>query len=214
MKKLTLLLLLSVLYSASYSQTFHIEAGLSFAKLDMNYRMSGAVKQIYKAPLLAPTFSTGIEYFQHKNFSISSDLYYYESGGKFSEEEYGNENLYTPIHISVWYLSYGSAFNFYPLNKKLKLQLSLGPKIDYIRTSESAIPYGWIDKSKKINKFSVGYTTGIGLYYKLNNRAIGVNMKYFGRMQKLSDVRASNNDGFDASDQIFLICLSYKFRFK
>ena len=108
MKKLTLLLLLSVLYSASYCQTFHIEAGLSFAKLDMNYRMSGAVTQTYKAPFLAPTFSTGIEYFQHKNFSISLDLYYYDSGGKFSEDEFNNNNRSLPRHISIWYLSYWS----------------------------------------------------------------------------------------------------------
>lgn len=218
MKKLTLLFFLSVWYSASFSQIVHFEAGTSYSKLDLKFRYQAGEEQQYDAPLLACTFSTGIEYFEHKYFSLSSDLYYYNSGGKYSKEELTTNFVFKePAKISVSYLSLGSAINFYPLNNKFKLQLSIGPKIDYMLTSEKKTPLGSIDKSKGFSKLNYGYTTGIGLYYKLNDRLIGVYMKYLGRMQKLVDVMPTYNynyGGVVASDQIFLVGLSYGFRLK
>jgi hypothetical protein len=221
MKKLTLLLFLSVWYSASYSQIFHFDAGTSYSKLDLKYRYQGMEEQHYDDPIIACAISTGIEYFEHKYYSFSTDLYYYKSGGKYSKEEESNTHFLfiLPSKVSVSYLSLGSAINFYPLNNKFKLQLSLGPKIDYILTSEKDIPLGLIDKSRGLRKFNYGYTAGIGFYYKLNKNVVGINMKYLGRLQKLADQKPSYDSyayysGVVSSDQIFMVGLSYSFRIK
>ena len=221
MNKLTLLLFLILCYSSSNSQVIHFDAGASSSKLDLKFKFQNITEQHYDDPLLALSFSTGIEYFEHKYFSLSSDLYYYKSGGKYSKEELSNTSFLfiEPSKVSIECLSLGSAFNFYPLNKKFKLQLSLGPKVDYILSSDKKIPFSMIDKCRKMWKFNYGYTAGVGFYYKQNKNIVGINIKYLGRLQKLADQKQSYDQfqyysGAVSSDQIVMVSLSYGIRLK
>jgi hypothetical protein len=214
MKKTILILLLSVSGFCAYSQTFHLNLGTSLSKLDWNYIYQEGNEQQYHDPLLGYALSTGVEYLEHKYYSVSSDLSFYKSGGKYSSEELNSNFVFeSPSKISVSYLSLSSSFNVNPINNKFRLQLSAGPRIDYIIGGVKKDPYAWIDERDGLNKLNYGINMGIGLYYNLDKYIFGINSQYLLRMRKLADLQPSLNPGLSfggvrASEQIFLLGFS------
>lgn len=220
MKKLLLFLILSVFYSASYCQTFHFNPGIAYSRLDWKYKYQEGNEQQYDSHLISYSFSAGVNYIEHKYYSVSSDLLFYRSGGKYSSEEKSTDFIFvSPEKISVSYISFGSSFNYTPLNDKFKLQLSLGPRIDYMVNGAKEVPLDWIDKRNGLNKFNFGYTAGLGLFYNLDDYTVGLNAQYLNRMKKLAKLEPSappqfTYGGVEASEQIILFGFSFGYRIK
>lgn len=113
MKTNTLILFLSLWISVAYSQTLRVNLGTSISKLDWQYYDGGGNEKYYEDPQYGYSFSLGMEYLEHKYFSVSSDLLLYNSGGKYSAEDKRiTFSLMGSEKISVSYLALGSAFNF------------------------------------------------------------------------------------------------------
>ena len=215
MVKKILILIISISFSSLHGQTIYLNLGTSFSKLDWKYVEHFHIddEQQYHDPLQTFTVSAGIEYFEHKYYSITSDLYYYQSGGKYSEEEKNTIHTFkSPDKISISYLSIGSSFNFNPIDNKFKLQLCLGPRVDYIINSASENLH-WIDERNGLNKFNFGFTAGIGFYYSFDKYHIGVKAQYLNRIRKLADIKPAesfpyNESGVIATEQVYLLGIS------
>jgi hypothetical protein len=220
MKKYILFLILTIWCSTLYSQTFHLNLGTSLSKLDWKYIYQEGYEQQYDDPLLSYAFSTGVEYLEQKYYSISSDLLFYRSGGNYSEEELNTNFVFnSPEMISVSYLSLGSSFNYNPLNNNFKLQLSLGPRIDYIISGTKNEPYNWIDEGNGLNKFNFGFTAGVGLYYNIDDYVFGLNAQYLYRFKKLADLEPSDAPqytygGAVATEEVILFGVSLGYLLK
>lgn len=220
MKKIALILFASVWYYASSAQTIRFNAGTSYSKLDWKYIGQTGEEQQYKDPIVGYSFSAGMEYLEHKYYSLSSDLLFYKSGGQYSAEELNTSFTFlSPEKISVSYLSFGSSFNFNPINNKFRLQLSLGPRADYIVSGAKESPYDWIDQRDGLNKLNFGFTAGIGFFYNTDNYIVGINSQYLNRMRKLADLQPSENPGLsyggvEATEQIFLFGISFGYHIK
>lgn len=220
MKRTALILFASVMYFTVSAQTLRFNAGTSYSKLDWKYIGEAGEEQQYKDPIFGYSFSAGMEYLEHKYYSLSSDLLFYKSGGQYSEEELNSNFIFiSPEKISLSYLSFGTSFNFNPINNKFRLQLSLGPRVDYVVAGAKESPYDWIDQRDGLTKFNFGITAGIGLYYNRDNYIVGINSQYLNRMQKLADLQPSENTGLsyggvEATEQIFLFGVSLGFRIK
>lgn len=216
MKTIPLVLFLSLWISAAYSQTLRLNVGTSVSKLDWQYYDGGGSETYYEDPHYGYSLSAGMEYLEHKYFSVSSDLLLYNSGGKYSAEDKKiTFSLMGPEQISVSYLALGSAFNFNPINNKFKVQLSIGPRIEYMINGSQKAPFDWIDKAEGLNKFNYGVTAGAGLYYGLEKYIFGVNAQYLYRVKKLAEVQATyDSPGVDATEKVIVFGVSFGYRFK
>jgi hypothetical protein len=216
MKTKTLILFLSLWVSAAYSQTLRLNLGISVSKLDWQYYDGGGSETYYEDPHYGYSLSAGMEYLEHKYFSVSSDMLLYNSGGKYSSEDKRiTFSLMGPEKISFSYLAFGSAFNFNPINNKFKVQLSIGPRIEYMIYGSKKAPFDWIDKSNGLNKFNYGVTAGAGLYYELKKYTVGVNAQYLYRVKKLAEVHATyDSPGVEATEQVIVFGFSFGYRLK
>ena len=216
MKRNTLILILSLTVSVAYSQTLHLNPGSSVSKLDWLYYDGQISEKYYENPRLGYSLSVGLEYIEHKYFSVSSDVLIYNCGGENSSEVKTDPfRLMGPEKISVSYLALGSAFNFNPINNKFKVQLSIGPRIEYMIYGSKKEPYKWIDNSKGLNKFNYGVTAGAGLYYDIKKYIVGINAQYLYRIKKLAEVQATyDSPGVDATEQVIIFGFSFGYRLK
>jgi hypothetical protein len=216
MKRNAIILILSLTISAAYSQTLRLKLGPSVSKLDWLYYDGQISEKYYENPRLGYFLSSGLEYIEHKYFSVTSDVLLYNCGGQNSSEHTtGPFRLMGPEKISVSYLALGSAFNFNPINNKFKVQLSIGPRIDYMIFVSKKAPFDWIDKSKGLNKFNYGVTAGVGLYYDIKKYIVGINAQYLYRVKKLAEVQATyDSPGVKATEQVIVFGFSFGYRFK
>lgn len=216
MKRNAIVLILSLTISAAYSQTLRLNLGPSVSKLDWLYYDGQISEKYYENPRLGYLLSAGLEYLEHKYFSVSSDILMYSCGGKNSSEVKTDpfRNL-GPEKISASYLALGSAFNFNPINNKFKVQLSVGPRIEYMIIGSKKAPYDIIDYSHGLNKFNYGITGGLGLYYDLNKYIVGVNAQYLYKVKKLAEEPTYYNlFAVDATEQVMVFGFSFGYRFK
>jgi len=220
MKKIVLILFVFACYLSLDAQTLRFTAGTSFSKLDWKYIGEAGEEKQYEDPVTSYSFLAGMEYLEHKYYSLSSDLLMYKSGGQYSEQELNSNFIFvSPEKISLSYLSFGTSFNFNPVNNKFRLQLSLGPRVDYIVSGSKESPYDWIDQRDGLTKFNFGITAGIGFYYNMEKYIFGINSQYLNRMKKLADLQPSENPGLsyggvEATEQIFLLGISFGYRIK
>jgi hypothetical protein len=216
MKRNTLILILSLTISAAYSQTLRLNLGSSVSKLDWLYYDGQISEKYYENPRLGYSLSVGLEYIEHKYFSVSSDVLIYNCGGKNSSEVKTDPfRLLGPEKISASYLAIGSSININPINNKFKVQLSIGPRIEYMVFGSKKAPYDWIDNSKGLNKFNYGVTAGLGLYYDIKKYIVGVNAQYLYRVKKLAEVQATyNSAGVEATEKVMVFGFSFCYRFK
>ena len=217
MKRNTLLLLLILSFSAVYSQTLRFNLGSSLSKLDWLYYDGQVSEKYYENPILGYSLSAGIEYLEHKYFSVSSDILMYSCGGKYSiEDKTGPFKHMGPERISASYLALGSSFNFYPVNNKFKVQLSVGPRIEYMIIGTKEGPYNWIENSHGLTRFNYGVTAGVGLYYEIEKYVVGINAQYLSRVNDLAAVNATySSPGVKATQkQVLLFGFTLGYRLK
>jgi hypothetical protein len=125
--------------------------------------------------------SFGFEVLEQRFFSFTSGLNFYRTGGN---------SLSSRVNID--YVSFNNTINFNPINKKIKLQLQLGPRLDYIL--QNSLENTMAARSK----FNYGITTGIGAYYQFRKVQLGINAMNFGRQNILfdtQDYKSVNNFG-------------------
>lgn len=202
-----LVFLLIVLPTFSFGQTLYFGFGTSHSKLDWEFNyIEGHSEKQHIGILTSFGFTGGIEYFEQKYFSFSSELSFFKSGGKRGESE-NTEIQWSKGKMeinSLNNLSLGSYISFVPLNNKFKVQLSLGPRVDILLTERNS-RFRNIEDNGDLNKINFGLTGGLGIYYCPKKVTYGLRGQYLSRTLKLADYKPTEfRAGVVASDRIFL----------
>ncbi len=182
----------------THAQTLHLRAGITHATLDWTYvQLNGSRTEQYKAPLLGYSVGVGAEYFDKGLFSLSSDLWVYRSGGQFTDTEKeqrpepGRVGFGDPEQIQVNYAAFSTCANFNPINGKTKLQLQLGPRIDFLFSGTDKDPLRFVDNRDGLSKVNYGFNLGLGLYKVTEKWEYGLQATWLNRLKKLADLEGA-----------------------
>lgn len=222
MKKLFITLFAALAFCTANSQTLHVALGTSHSNLDWTFLvLDGFKEKQYRKASVGYAANVGIEYLDRKLLSLSSDVYFYKSGGQYTEaEKNANFVFQAPSKVEITYLSLGTCLNINPLNDKFKLQFQLGPRVDFMVKGQKDAPLSWSDDGGGLAKINVGLTGGIGLYYQAGgNMTLGIKGLYLQRFIKLADLEPRLNGQFEyggasATEQTVLLNLSAGFKLK
>lgn len=211
---------MAIAFLVASSQTIYINPGLTYSKLDWTIYPVGTEISFYEDPLFSYGVTAGIEYLQRKNFSLASEVLFYESGGKESADD--NHSGYSEpkdLKAKMQYLSLGTYFNFNPLDRTFKIQIQLGPRIDYIVGGYNKDPWKGYMNSRKIERFQYGFNIGLGGYYNMEKLVFGLNVKYMHKLSKIVDYQPDPWDGeyeipSEVSDKVMLIAVLVGYKLK
>jgi len=211
----------------TYTQTLHFRAGATQATLDWRYvEVQGPrPDQQYKAPLTGYAVGLGVEYFDKGLFSLSSDLWYYRSGGQFTDEEKaqrptaGSVGFADPEQLLVEHAAFSTCLNFNPLHGKAKLQVQMGPRIDLVTDGTAGVPLNFVQRRDGLNRVNYGFNLGMGFYLSGERWQYGVQATWLSRLRKLVDLdpeitRVASFVGATADEQIFALQVSLGYRLK
>jgi hypothetical protein len=218
--KLISTFILIVTFSAAFSQTIYINPGFTFSKLNWVIYPGLSNISFYEKPLFSYGVTAGIEYLHRKNFSLASEVLFYESGGiESGEDKHSGYSEAEDHKARMRYLSLGTYFNFNPLDRTFKIQIQLGPRIDYIVGGYDQDPWKGYMNSRKIERFQYGFNVGLGGYYNMEKFVFGLNVKYMHKLSKIVDYQPDRWDGdfavpVEISDQVLLVTVSVGYKLK
>jgi hypothetical protein len=193
---------------------------MSISKVKYEYKPLGYSEQHFQDPLISYSVTVGVEYLERKNYSLASEILFYQSGGKESEEDLNNYHLVNTSGKAVLsYMSFGTYINFNPIDKAFKLQIQCGPRIDYVIGGLNAGSYRWIDINEELSRFNFGFTLGVGTYYNVKQFVVGVKAQYLNKFKKVADFDPESPEnnfaimGAEVSEQVFLVSFSIGYKF-
>jgi len=180
--------------SSIYAQIIKIENGIaisSFHSKDLN---------ILKQPITTYSALVGLDYWENKNFYLSSELGYLKKGGK-------EKNDFLPDDAH----KIKESWNFIHLNTTIRFRLRIekdihffvgaGPKLDILISSKEF--KNFIYKDYKMNTLSFGAKGEFGFTKDFNDIRTGINFSY------LYDLgRAANSDFINLKNNAYMIMLS------
>jgi hypothetical protein len=169
---LSIALLISVL---SFGQTLKIQSGVSISTIDM--QTSGSTTGLTKENkrLVAYSFFVGMDYLQHKNFNLSSNIGMLRKGGQ--SMFYTNWGYGQGIKATLDYLSLNTTFDFQlPIEDKVIPFISFGPRVDVL-----------LNPISEYNSFNYGLLLGGGLKYPLSDKLqLGLRADYYLNLRDIS----------------------------
>jgi hypothetical protein len=171
-KLLSIALLISVL---SFGQTLKFQSGLSISTIDM--QTSGSTTGLTKENkrLVAYSFFVGMDYLQHKNFNLSSNIGMLRKGGE--SMFYSNWGYGQGIKATLDYLSLNTTCDFqFPIEDKVIPFISFGPRVDVL-----------LNPISEYNSFNYGLLLGGGLKYPLSDKLqLGLRADYYLNFRDIS----------------------------
>ena len=210
---ISITLLHLVLLSA---QTLYLHGGLSHSKLDweLSFGNGPGIKQ-YLKPVVGYALGLGAGYFDKGLFSLRSDASFYRSGGQFTAGEtsqYGQDS-----EVLLDYATLSTCVNINPLHGKTKVQLSLGPKLDWLLKDRHQPSLDYLTDQEAVPQLNFGIMGGLGLHRLFGKTSIGVQGWWLGRARKLVDLAIENSPrgfGIEAAERVFLFQLSVGYKIK
>jgi hypothetical protein len=208
MKKGFLLLLFTGLYAITlHSQTLHLRVGVAPSRLNWTQNPGGFERTIYKAPVLGYALGLGIEYLDRQWFSLSSDFNFYRSGGKYTSEEEMQVRQYSEVILD--YGSFSTVINFNPLHGATKVQLQLGPRVDFLLGGKNQESLFEINQVEGLTEINYGFNVGLGLYRSFRKTQIGLQGTWLQRFEDLVPFTYTRTGvGNEGHETIFLLQLS------
>lgn len=169
---LSIALLISVL---SFGQTLKFQSGVSISTIDM--QTSGSTTGLTKENkrLVAYSFFVGMDYLQHKNFNLSSNIGMLRKGGE--SMFYTNWGYGQGIKATLDYLSLNTTCDFqFPIEDKVIPFISFGPRVDVL-----------LNPISEYNKINYGLLLGGGLKYPLSDKLqLGLRADYYLNFRDIS----------------------------
>ncbi len=163
-----------------------VHSRLSWSVMDIPNQapITGVDETVYEEPLIGPSFFLGVDYFEHKYFGLSTNLGYLQKGGKYTKDIFFS---ITEEKALLHYLSFNQCIDLkLPLNKTATAFIRIGPRIDYLGSTEGDIisnlsgPY-----SGELKNLMYGLIFGAGYRYNLNKLQLGLRLDYY---QNFSDI--------------------------
>jgi hypothetical protein len=169
---LSIALLISIL---SFGQTLKFQSGVSISTIDM--QTSGSTTGLTKENkrLVAYSFFVGMDYLQHKNFNLSSNIGMLRKGGE--SMFYNNWGYGQGIKATLDYLSLNTTCDFqFPIEDKVIPFISFGPRVDLL-----------LNPINEYCTFNYGLLLGGGLKYPLSNKLqLGLRADYYLNFRDIS----------------------------
>lgn len=171
-KLLSIALLISVL---SFGQTLKIQSGVSISTIDMQTSGSSTGLTKENKRLVAYSFFVGMDYLQHKNFNLSSNIGMLRKGGE--SMFYTNWGYGQGIKATLDYLSLNTTCDFqFPIEDKVIPFISFGPRVDVL-----------LNPISEYNSFNYGLLLGGGLKYPLSDKLqLGLRADYYLNFRDIS----------------------------
>lgn len=175
-------------------QNLQLSAGTSHTSIDWRYVYpNGLEENFFTSPIVGTSMNIGLEYFERNKMSLSSNLGLFQSGGKISPEENHPNFKIEEATNNANNLSLGTQFNYLPINNRLQLILSAGPRLDYLLPR----PKSAMDMQKEnIRRLHVGITGSLGLFYQFENLKIGVRSSYLHRLNEIINREPTNTNNW------------------
>jgi len=169
---LSIALLISVL---SFGQILNIQSGVSISNIDIQTSGSSDNLTQDNKRLVGYSFFVGMDYLQHKNFNLSSNIGMLRKGGQ--ALLYSNWGYGQGISASLDYLSLNTTCDFQiPIEDKVMPFISFGPRVDLL-----------LNPISEYNKFNYGLLLGCGLKYDINNKLqLGLRADYYLNFKDIS----------------------------
>jgi len=175
MKRLSLLSIALLIAGLSFGQTLKIQSGVSISTIDM--QTSGSSTNLTKENkrLVAYSFFVGMDYLQHKNFNLSSNIGVLRKGGQ--SMLYTNWGYGEGISASLDYLSLNTTCDFqFPIEDKITPFISFGPRVDVL-----------LNPISEYNSLNYGLLFGGGLKYDINKKLqLGLRADYYLNFKDIS----------------------------
>jgi len=125
--------------------------------------------------LVGYSFFVGMDYLQHKNFNLSSNIGMLRKGGQ--ALLYSNWGYGQGIKATLDYLSLNTTCDFqFPIEDKRTPYISFGPRVDIL-----------LNPISEYNKINYGLLLGGGLKYDINNKLqLGLRADYYLNFKDIS----------------------------
>jgi len=175
MKRLPLLSIALLVAVLSFGQAIKIQSGVSISNIDI--QTSGTSDNLTQDSkrLVGYSFFVGMDYLQHRNFNMSSNIGMLRKGGQ--ALLYSNWGYGQGIKATLDYLSLNTTCDFqFPIEDKITPFISFGPRVDVLLN-----PIG------EYNKLNYGLLLGGGLKYDLSNKLqLGLRADYYLNFKDIS----------------------------
>lgn len=206
----------------AFSQIFSFNPGIARSSLD--FGPTELLMETYKGKVVHPSVFISCEYANQGKYSLSTEVLLYKSGGRetnvlINEQSLSNP-LTEPLMIRNSFISIGENLNFYPVNKKLKVELQFGPRLD-IRLKTVSGTFA-IEKFSKdgFRRLNAGVSASGGIYYDNRNFRVGMRASYLQRawdIGELQNVKIYSGRVFrivQVQENVGMInlCLGYKLK--
>jgi hypothetical protein len=216
MIRLTTIALALISLSASIQgQVITIQSGMALSKLDWQVgTFQNRAYDSYRASI--PIFM-GVEYFNKKYFNLSSNIGYLEKGGKGASAGVSiNGNASVPFNneARLQYVSLNTCGELkYPIDKKLTVYASVGPRMDYLAEFDRKI-FGVLDEANELNKIIIGINYGVGVKYTINKTVVGLSSNVYRNFNSIAKWSPSDNNlGGNVNDRTYTLLLSLGYDF-
>lgn len=182
------------------AQAFKIENGLSFSS------MTSQKFQLLDQKIVSYSVFAGYDYWEHKNYYLSSELGYVRKGGR----ENFSRNTETPeIELSdYWnYIQLNTTFRFRYPYKNSHVFIGLGPKLDFLISSKDFKNEIFSNVGYQMHSVSYGAKLEAGIVEDFKRVRIGLNGSYFLNINGVgkSDYNKLNNNNF-----LIMLSVGYK----
>jgi hypothetical protein len=169
---LSIALLVTVL---SFGQTLKFQSGVSISNIDIQTSGSSDNLTQDNKRLVGYSFFVGMNYLQHKNFNLSSNIGMLRKGGQ--ALLYSNWGYGQGIKATLDYLSLNTTCDFqFPIEDKITPYISFGPRVDVL-----------LNPISEYNKLNYGLLLGGGLKYPLSDKLqLGLRADYYLNLRDIS----------------------------
>lgn len=202
--------------TAINSQTLYLRTGVAYSELDWMFREPGGYREVrFMKPVLSYAVGLGLEYADKGLFSLSSEVSFYRSGGKYTAEEEIRLREYSEIIID--YASFGTYVNINPINGVTKLQLQMGPRVDILLGDKNQNELFFLNRNDALADINYGFNMGLGLYHYFGKMQLGMQGIWLQRFNDLIDLGIGDSAlgvGVKAEEAIFLFQLSLGYKLK
>ena len=217
MKKIfitTVFILTLTLGHTQIIKSIGIKSGLTFANQDWTYSpINFPQDKHYKTGLYE---ALTLEFFNHKHFSLVTDLSFNQKGYK----ETVLERTVDQPEGTGQYITINSTFNFITLCPMLKYRVDIksfspyifaGPRIDYYTSYSSYANFSLTEKD--FTKPIFGLTSGVGIEYKKNKIGIMIEGQYLSDFSHFYKNTVPNGVSLTIDNKAFAVSLGIKYYF-
>ncbi|MGV1021412.1 outer membrane beta-barrel protein [Empedobacter falsenii] len=172
--------------SISFSQSIKISSGIFYSNLKINDN------KILKNKEYIPLF-LGIDYFQKKNYFLSSNIGLLKIKG---EEQIIHNNEINNVKETLNVVNFNTTFNYkLNLDDNNYLFIGLGPKIDFLL--DNSLENKVFQEISDLPTVFWGYKLDLGFNYPLNkNFDLGLNFNYMNTFKSMKNNIEYNYDNY------------------